>query len=296
MTDYSHHIITAIKDRSLAVRMGKGKFEGYPYRDSGKTHIDALGPILEICHKFDVSEIIPILSSELTYTAAEANENNMLALPFADCFFSLGKLGARDPETKNPTGQAVDVGALCSQLTNGISVRTFALFGGIWHTDCYIAGIKSGYGRDGLFGVLTPSKLNEGSFDCRLVGPNDLELNHYNFLMDVTGKVMRCLIAMEANGIKLEAVMPDHKLNKAREKRGKVLLHEYSIVKIDPEATKRAISEAGGSHASPRLHWRRGHVRHFQDGTKTLVRACLVGDASLGMVDHDYKLADSRIN
>ena len=45
-----------------------------------------------------------------------------------------------------------------------------------------------------------------------------------------------------------------------------------------------------GTHASPRLHWRRGHRRHLPDGKATWVRACLVGDPFAGTVSHDYQL------
>jgi hypothetical protein len=38
-----------------------------------------------------------------------------------------------------------------------------------------------------------------------------------------------------------------------------------------------------------RLHFRRGHFRHF-DGWKTWVNWCLVGDPDLGFVDKHYKL------
>jgi hypothetical protein len=36
-------------------------------------------------------------------------------------------------------------------------------------------------------------------------------------------------------------------------------------------------SEEGGTHASPRLHWRRGHVRRLANGKITNVRPTLVG-------------------
>ena len=32
----------------------------------------------------------------------------------------------------------------------------------------------------------------------------------------------------------------------------------------------------GGAHASPRMHWRRGHVRKLESGKMTHVRPCLV--------------------
>lgn len=43
----------------------------------------------------------------------------------------------------------------------------------------------------------------------------------------------------------------------------------------------------GAPHASPRLHWRRGHIRRLPDKT-TWVRPTLVGDGQHGTVIHDY--------
>lgn len=43
----------------------------------------------------------------------------------------------------------------------------------------------------------------------------------------------------------------------------------------------------GHGHASPRLHWRRGHIRRIGNRT-TWVRATLVGKSENGVVVHDY--------
>lgn len=49
--------------------------------------------------------------------------------------------------------------------------------------------------------------------------------------------------------------------------------------------------EGTGTHASPRLHWRRGHQRILRSGRITWVRPTLVGDANRGLVVHDYQMA-----
>ena len=48
----------------------------------------------------------------------------------------------------------------------------------------------------------------------------------------------------------------------------------------------------GGTHASPRLHDRRGHWRTTASGKRVWVRDCKVGDASKGVVFKDYKIKD----
>lgn len=47
----------------------------------------------------------------------------------------------------------------------------------------------------------------------------------------------------------------------------------------------------GSSHASPRLHDRRGHWRTYPSGKRGWVKNCKVGDPSKGVVFKDYKVA-----
>ena len=81
-------------------------------------------------------------------------------------------------------------------------------------------------------------------------------------------------------------------INTARAKKGKGPLkftwHTVTIgPRIDPQGSK------GGTHASPRLHDRRGHWRTTASGKRVWVRDCKVGDASKGVVFKDYKIKDA---
>jgi len=44
----------------------------------------------------------------------------------------------------------------------------------------------------------------------------------------------------------------------------------------------------GGTHASPRAHFRRGHWRHLSEIKKTWIRWTMVGDLDLGFIDKAY--------
>lgn len=67
------------------------------------------------------------------------------------------------------------------------------------------------------------------------------------------------------------------------------ILFDWHTVTIQPARTKA--EPKGGTHASPRLHDRRGHWRSLSSGKQVWVRNCKVGDASKGVVFKDYKVA-----
>ena len=72
---------------------------------------------------------------------------------------------------------------------------------------------------------------------------------------------------------------------------GKVPTYDWTTVEIEPAAPKK--DHHGGTHASPRQHDRRGHIRRLRTGKNVWVKACKVGDASKGFVFHDYKIKES---
>lgn len=69
------------------------------------------------------------------------------------------------------------------------------------------------------------------------------------------------------------------KLNQKREKRGLLPIMPYHTVYFEADGKRYNMdgTEHGGTHASPRMHWRRGHIRKFESGKIAHVRPCLVG-------------------
>ncbi len=78
-------------------------------------------------------------------------------------------------------------------------------------------------------------------------------------------------------------------LNKKRAKSGKFPVLEYKTLVLKPGAPRVAGQSMGGTHASPRVHLRRGHVRRIQSGRRVWVQACVVGSTH-GMILKDYKV------
>lgn len=93
------------------------------------------------------------------------------------------------------------------------------------------------------------------------------------------------------------------KLNKGRQRRGKLPLHSYRILTIRPGKTvkKNLKGELEEERTSPRQHVRRGHIRRFlsdhyknKQGQRVWIQQQLVGDASKGKVEKDYKVIQAQ--
>ena len=79
-------------------------------------------------------------------------------------------------------------------------------------------------------------------------------------------------------------------INSKRATKGKgPVLFDWRTVDVAPITEK--MPHQGGTHASPRLHNRRGHWRTIKKTSKRVwVRDCKVGDAGKGVVFKDYKI------
>lgn len=104
-----------------------------------------------------------------------------------------------------------------------------------------------------------------------------------------------------------QAEVPSEKLIKAQRRRGKTPLPPHRIVRIVPERFQQAAEAEGhASRRPPRLHWRRSHVRHYEERVPSaqwapnrvhkgktgwwvsVIARMLVGRADLGEVSHEY--------
>lgn len=68
----------------------------------------------------------------------------------------------------------------------------------------------------------------------------------------------------------IEKIAPPAKLNKKRVKSGKAPIPTYRTLHIS-DHTSRGTGGSKGSHASPKAHWRRGHIRN-QPTAKGIIR------------------------
>lgn len=105
------------------------------------------------------------------------------------------------------------------------------------------------------------------------------------------------LTMLNAKGVEQRITPAPHKLNKHRTAAGKPAIGEVReiLINVDGKRYLPSGDAEKGSHASPRLHWRRGHIRRLPSGEITHVRPHLVG-ATLGGEEpakKDYRVKPS---
>lgn len=93
-------------------------------------------------------------------------------------------------------------------------------------------------------------------------------------------------IALEAGLVEAPATRAAEGLNRKREKAGKEPLPDYRVVNLRRRYRTADTARSTGRHQ--RLHFRRGHWRHYPDH-KTWVRWYLAGDPSLGVIQKHYE-------
>lgn len=91
-----------------------------------------------------------------------------------------------------------------------------------------------------------------------------------------------------SNSVTADAPPPNAALNEKRKRSGKTPFFSYKVLTLDLDAKNRT-GAGTGSHASPRVHLRRGHVRRLADRT-VWVNAAVVGDKRNGFIHKGYRL------
>lgn len=162
---------------------------------------------------------------------------------------------------------------------------------------------------DGKAVLLHPKGLDE--IEIEFMGSKGLDSRASRVLNESNVATARLVIyltlMLSSRTTEKETIPPPPALNKKRIKQGKEPLHVYRTVNIVPQRYRQSDSR-GGTHASPKLHWRRSHIRHYDhqtpgstyaptalhDGTYgwwvVVIARQLVGREELGTVTHNYKV------
>lgn len=111
----------------------------------------------------------------------------------------------------------------------------------------------------------------------------------YTYMREAANMLARFLMALNCtNTTRVEHKAPKF-INAKRAAKGKQPL--FSFWTLHLPASSPSGDSLGGTHASPRLHLRRGHPRQYAPGKYTWVQPCVVGNKAAGMVHKDYRLS-----
>ncbi len=110
--------------------------------------------------------------------------------------------------------------------------------------------------------------------------------NRYGCLYD---NIRAICIALDAEVAVTSVTRAPHRLNIAREKQGKPPINDYHVINLARRSRVEALpASEHEARWHPRLHFRRGHWRHFTDH-KTWIKWMLVGNPDLGFIDKEYR-------
>lgn len=140
--------------------------------------------------------------------------------------------------------------------------------------------------HEGAFYPDTQSYSLDGS-GCRAAGDGEQSLGGIMGLF--AAQVRAACIALDADVVESAVVRAPHALNQARIKAGKLPIFEHRILSLTRRHRSAAPPLGGQEQRRRRLHFRRGHWRHYAT-FKTWVRWTLVGDPDLGFVEKEYRL------
>lgn len=99
--------------------------------------------------------------------------------------------------------------------------------------------------------------------------------------------LMMLLTALACSNVKTQIVLPPDALNKKRIRNSKPPFRSHHILVIGEKPANKTTGD--GSHASPRQHLRRGHIRKLEN-KNVWVNACVVGSATNGVATKDYSI------
>lgn len=99
----------------------------------------------------------------------------------------------------------------------------------------------------------------------------------------------RFLVALNCKNVERQEHPAPKFLNSKRIEKKKQPLFSYWTLHLSNDQSVKNENRYG-THSSPRLHLRRGHVRQYAPGKYTWVDSCIVGNKEKGIVFKDYSL------
>lgn len=108
---------------------------------------------------------------------------------------------------------------------------------------------------------------------------------------EIAAAIQACA-ALSCQNVDTRTVAPSEALNRKRLRGGKPPMVSYHVLELTHDERGGSLAH-GGTHATPRQHLRRGHIRRLSTSRTTWVRSCVVGSRAQGEVHKDYHLTEA---
>jgi hypothetical protein len=130
--------------------------------------------------------------------------------------------------------------------------------------------------------------LRADNFEARIL-PGYEELYNEEVAPHAASMLATFICLLNKPNQKTDVYEPSASLNRRRFAAGKCPLYSYKTLTVLKTEESEHGGGRGGSHMSPREHWRRGHWRQLTNRL-VWVKSALVGDRSRGIVFKDYEV------
>lgn len=266
----SHNLIDAI-DSGQFIISGMNK---QSFAEVADESISAIKLTIPKAQKFFVGDdlVTFVNDQELHLVAWDMMRDGVLRFPFDEQVFELEVID---------DGKLSYAVVVVAQRDDLIRLQSFGWHNGTWVWHCGGAEI-------------VPSMSKPMAMAARLAchpSITDADHEYFKTMFTYLGQwLVGVLVALKCDVVDENLRAAPRSLNKSREMKGKSPLFEHKILTLKPGVSVRDVAPAGGTHSSPRLHWRRGHVRRVGADRVTWIKPHLVGNSHLGVVTKDYEM------
>lgn len=111
------------------------------------------------------------------------------------------------------------------------------------------------------------------------------------FVAHALVSVAETLAALSCTNVTTEVIRPNREAHAIKPAS---TLFDYHVLVLKPGAPHDPSTPGDGTHASPRTHLRRGHIRRHATAGRIWVNSCVVNPGAIGSVNKDYAVMPGR--
>lgn len=197
-------------------------------------------------------------------------------LPYALCVFEF--------EDEDPKGKTVSGFMLAEELSeeipgaDALRVHVFIPLGKEFLHNGWLDIERRTQTYNSYVNRITLSLLKEDRVNAKTVEEST---------QTATSWLFKFLSVLNCSNVRSEIVLPEPALNKKRSRNGRVPIYSYKVLILKSKERRLAVGR-GGTHESPRIHLRRGHIKNRATGSFWW-QPCVVGSKERGIVVKDYR-------